>query len=220
MPEIYRDRAEAGRMLARALEDYRGPETIVLGVPRGGVVVAAEVAKALDAPLDVIIARKIGAPMQPELAIGAVISGDHFRVLDEPTIRYLGVPSEYVEHETARQLDEISRRMSLYRGEAPMPDLQGKTVIVVDDGIATGYTMRAALTGLRRLAPGRLVLAVPVAPGATCREMEELADEVVCLQTPEPFLAVGYWYEDFDQTTDQEVTDLLRRYGAARPVRR
>jgi predicted phosphoribosyltransferase len=215
---MFRDRMEAGRMLAEALTRFRGPQTMVLGIPRGGIVVAAEAAAALGAPLDVIIARKIGAPMQPELAIGAVISGDHLRILDRPTIEYLQVPREHIEQETSRQLDEISRRMTLYRGDRPMPDLRGKTVIVVDDGIATGYTIRAALQGLRRLDPGRLVLAVPVAPPSVCQELRELADDVVCLQTPDPFLAVGYWYDDFEQTTDAEVRELLQRYAAARPA--
>jgi putative phosphoribosyl transferase len=208
--EIYRDRVDAGRKLAAALERYAGPDTVVLGVPRGGVVVAAEVARALGAPLDVVLARKLGAPEQPELAIGAVISGDHGRLLDEAAVRYLQVPAEYIEYETQRQLEEIDRRVELYRGEQPGLDLRGKTVIVVDDGVATGYTARAALLGLRRLQPARIVMAVPVAPPATCAALRSAADEVVCLQTPEPFLAVGGWYENFDQGSDEEVAELLR----------
>lgn len=211
MARIFQDRTEAGRLLAEALEPYRGPDTLVLGIPRGGVVVAAEVARALGAPLDVVIARKIGAPTQPELAIGAVVSGDHLRLLDDDAIRYLRVPEEYIERETDRQFAEIARRMQLYRGDRPLPEIRSRTVIVVDDGIATGYTLRAALAGLRRLAPARLVVAVPVAPPSTCAEMRAHADDVVCLETPEPFMAVGAWYEDFDQTSDTEVKHLLSR---------
>lgn len=208
--EIYADRREAGRRLAEALESYRGQDLLVLGVPRGGVVVAAEVARALRAPLDVVIARKIGAPQQPELAIGAVVSGDHIRLLDDYAIHYLRVPPEYVERETQRQLEEIRRRVEQYRGGRPEPAVEGRTVIVVDDGIATGYTVRAALAGLNRRNPGRLVLAIPVAPPAAVEDARRIADDVVCLQTPEPFHAVGNWYEDFDQTSDEEVVQLLR----------
>ncbi len=207
--EMFTDRIEAGQRLASALERFRGPDTVILGVPRGGIVVAAQVARALDVPLDVIIARKIGAPGQPELAIGAVVSGD-IRLLDEMAIRYFGVPREYIERETARQLDEIERRLKSYRGDRPPLEIRGRTVIVIDDGVATGYTIRAALIGLRRLEPRRLVVAVPVAPPSAPRELAEVADEVVVLQTPEPFLAVGAWYEDFEQTDDEEVRQLLR----------
>lgn len=215
MARIFQDRVEAGRLLADVLERYRGPDTLVLGVPRGGVVVAAEVARALNAPLDVVIARKIGAPLQPELAIGAVVSGDHLRLLDQHAIQYLRVPAQYIEQETARQFEEISRRMQLYRGDRPLPEIGGRTVIVIDDGIATGYTLRAALAGLRRLQPARLIVAVPVAPPSTAEEMRHHADEVICLETPEPFMAVGAWYEDFDQTSDAEVKHLLARSYAA-----
>jgi putative phosphoribosyl transferase len=212
---LFSDRAEAGRELARPLAKYRGQDVLVLGVPRGGVTVAVEVARALQAPLDVVMARKIGAPHQPELAIGAVVSGDHMRFLDDAAIQYLQVPDDYLERETQRQLEEINRRMTLLRGDRPLPEIAGRTVIVIDDGIATGYTIRAALAGLRRLHPGHLVVAVPVAPESSCRELEAVADEVVCLHTPEPFMAVGIWYEDFDQVTDEEVQELLRE---ARPV--
>jgi len=206
----YRDRIEAGEKLAVALQAHRGPDTLVLGVPRGGVVVAAPVARALGAALDVMIARKIGAPMQPELAIGAVVSGVGAPLLDEHTIRYLGVSPEYVERETAQQQAEIRRRVEYYRAERSEPDMRGKTVIVVDDGIATGYTIRAALEGMRRLEPARLVVAVPVAPPGALHPLDGVADEVVCLQTPEPFRAVGLWYHDFEQTSDEEVAALLR----------
>jgi putative phosphoribosyl transferase len=173
------------------------------------VVVAAEVARALEAPLDVVIARKLGAPQQPELAIGAVISGGG-RLLDDYAIRYLRVSAEYLEAETARQQEEIRRRISDYRGAEPAPELRGRTVIVVDDGVATGYTIRAALIALREQEPARLIVAVPVAPAASLEELAKVADEVVCLATPEPFLAVGAWYDDFDQTSDAEVIHLLR----------
>lgn len=215
--EIFQDRRAAGRRLAGLLEPYRGAGTLALGVPRGGVVVAAEVAAALAAELDVIIARKLGAPYQPELAIGAVISSG-YRLLDEPAIRYLQVTPEYIEAETERQVAEIRRRMDHYRDGLPAPNVAGRTVLVIDDGIATGYTMRAALAGLRSLEPARLVVAVPVAPPSTCEDLARGADEVVCLQTPEPFLAVGAWYEDFDQVSDEEVTAILRRFrGDASP---
>lgn len=207
--EQFRDRQEAGRILAAALERFRGEETVVLGVPRGGVIVAAEVARALGAPLDVVIARKLGAPFQPELAIGAVVSGGQ-RLLDEPSIRYLEVPAEYIERETARQLAEIDRRLAAYRDGRPPVEIHGKTVILLDDGIATGYTIRAALVGLRSQEAARLIVAVPVAPPATCEELRRLADEVICLKTPDPFLAVGAWYADFEQNTDEEVTRLLQ----------
>jgi putative phosphoribosyl transferase len=209
MPDQFHNREDAGEQLGAALARFRGGDTVVLGVPRGGVIVAAQVARALDAPLDVVMARKLGAPFQPELAIGAVVSGGQ-RLLDEPAIRHYQVPAEYVEKETQNQLDEIERRVELYRQGRPPVDITGKTVILVDDGIATGYTIRAALVGLRSRNARKLVVAVPVAPAPTCADLRRLADEVVCLQTPEPFLAVGAWYEDFEQTTDRQVSELLR----------
>ncbi|MFN3649390.1 MAG: phosphoribosyltransferase [Armatimonadota bacterium] len=212
--QTFLDRTEAGRLLSEPLQRFAGPDTIVLGVPRGGVVVAAEVARALDAPLDVIIARKIGAPMQPELAIGAVVSGGT-RLLDERTIRMLRVSAEYIEEESRRQLEEIRRRVDYYRSGRPEPNLTGRTVIVVDDGIATGYTIRAALEGLRGQGVGKLVVAVPVAPPSAIPQLREIADEVVALRTPEPFMAVGAWYQDFDQSTDEEVARLLAQLGPA-----
>jgi putative phosphoribosyl transferase len=212
---IFADRREAGERLAEALARFRGPGTLVLGIPRGGVVVAAEVARALEAPLDVVIARKIGAPGQPELAIGAVVGGgEGIRLLDEVALRYFNLPAEYIERETERELAEIDRRLREYRGDRPPPEIGGRTVIVIDDGIATGYTIRAALTGLRRLEPRLLVVAVPVAPSSAPRELAAVADEVVCLETPEPFLAVGMWYENFEQTTDEEVRRLLSDHSA------
>jgi putative phosphoribosyl transferase len=213
---FFEDRVDAGRQLARALERYRGPDTLVLGVPRGGVVVAAEVARALGADLDVVIARKIGAPQHPELAIGAVVSGEGERLVDEEAVRYLHVSREYLDAETARQREEIRRRIQEYRGNRPLPNLEGRTVILVDDGIATGYTIRAALVALRRLHPATLVVAAPVAPREVCARLQTLADEVVCLYTPEPFMAVGAWYRDFSQVETGEVAALLREFEAER----
>lgn len=213
-PVPFEDRVDAGRQLAAALKAYCGPDTLVLGVPRGGVVVAAEVARALGAELDVVIARKIGAPQHPELAIGAVVSGEGERLLDQDAIRYLRVSSEYIEEETARQQAEIRRRIHEYRGDRPLPAMRSRTVILVDDGIATGYTIRAALVALRRLQPARLVVAAPVAPQEVCTRLDSLADDVVCLQTPEPFVAVGAWYRDFTQVETEEVVALLREFAS------
>ncbi|MHB0912021.1 MAG: phosphoribosyltransferase [Armatimonadota bacterium] len=204
----FEDRADAGRRLAQALEKYRGPDTVVLAVPRGGVVVGYEVAKHLGAPLDVVVPRKIGAPGQPELAIGAV-AGDEY-VLDESTIRYLGVPERYIAEEVQAEKVEIGRRRALYRGDGPL-DVEGKTVLLVDDGIATGLTIIAAARYLRKMRPARLVLAVPVAPPESIERLRGEVDEVVVLETPEPFWAVGSWYRHFDQTSDREVVDLLHR---------
>jgi putative phosphoribosyl transferase len=203
------NRRDAGAKLAEALERFHGGNTLVLGVPRGGVIVAAEVARSLGAPLDVVLARKLGAPDQPELAIGAVVGGVEARLLDPALIRQLGVPEEYLDEETRRQREEIRRRIVDYRGDRPPPALEGKTVILVDDGIATGYTVRAAIVAILQQRPARLVVAVPVAPAEVCEGLQELADEVVCLSTPDPFYAVGAWYEEFGQNTDDEVRAAL-----------
>jgi putative phosphoribosyl transferase len=213
------DRREAGKYLAKALEEhgYYGDGVLVLGIPRGGVPVAEEVARAMQAPLDVVIARKIRAPYQPELAIGAVVSGDHLRIVSEELARATGATPEYLEQEIRHQQAEIERRWRLYRGDRPAPELEGQTVLVIDDGIATGYTFRAALSGLRRRNPARLVAAVPVAPAESLASLRSLADDVVCLATPEPFLAVGVWYEDFSQTSDEEVIAILQRNWACAP---
>lgn len=206
---IFADRHDAGRRLATALEKYRGADAIVLAIPRGGVVVGDEVAKALGIPLDVIIPRKIGAPYQPELAIGAI--GDDEYVLDEQTVQYLGVSAQYIAEEIERQKHEIERRWKLYRDDRPFPNVMGKTVILVDDGIATGYTTMAAARAIRKRNPGKLVLAVPTAPAESVARLRPEVDELIVLDTPEPFYAVGSWYEVFDQTTDEEVIELLRR---------
>ncbi len=213
---IFRDRAEAGRVLAQRLMDLKGdPDVIVLGVPRGGVVVAAEIARALDAPLDVYITRKLGAPGNPELAIGA-IAEDGTRVVDPETIRLLGVSEAYLSQEQARQQEEIRRRAALYRGDQPPLPLEGKRVILVDDGVATGRTLEAAIRALRQRPIKELILAVPVGPPSTIRRLEPLVDRLEVVATPEPFWAVGMFYEDFRQTSDEEVKRLLAQFRTPR----
>ncbi len=211
----FRDRYEAGERLAEALADLKGrPDLLVLGIPRGGVVVASVVARALGAPLDVVISRKIGAPDNPELAIGAVASGGA-RVLDARLIRMLDVPRRYVEAEMARQETEIARREAVFRGDRPPLEVAGRTVIVVDDGIATGATTVATLRALRQKNPAALILAVPVAPRQAIKRLQREADRVVCLLTPRLFWAVGLYYAYFEQTTDEEVINLLRAQEGA-----
>ena len=209
-PDPFENRAQAGKELANALGDYRNTDCLVLAIPRGGVVVGYEVAQALNCELDVIVPRKIGAPNQPELAIGAIASwGDHEQLLDEPSIRYLGVTKDYLDREVAHQLSEINRRLVAYRGTNEPPDVAGRQVILVDDGIATGYTTRAAALAVRRLKAERIILAVPVAPPDSLQSLAPYVDETICLKTPTPFMAVGYWYRNFDQVTDEEVQHLL-----------
>jgi putative phosphoribosyl transferase len=204
------DRHDAGRRLAARLLSFRDEAPAVLALPRGGVPVGYEIARALAAPLDVIVVRKLGAPDEPELGIGAVVDGDaSLGVLNESIMRSLGVSQEYLDAEIAMQLAEIRRRQALYRsGRARVP-IAGRTAIVVDDGLATGSTMRAALRSVRRADPARLVLAVPVAPADVLSSFATEVDETVCLATPDPFDAVGLFYRDFTQTTDEEVTRLL-----------
>lgn len=219
---VFADRRDAGRRLAAALMHLGLAEPIVLALPRGGVPIGYEVARALDAPLDVVLVRKIGAPHQPELGIGAVVDGREPQVvLDDALVRLVGPPPGYIEGETRRQLAEIERRRALYRSACPSLSPAGRTVIVVDDGIATGGTARAVLRALARLHPLSLVLAVPVAPPDTLTAFSADADDVVCLSTPAMFRAVGEHYEDFDQTTNEEVVRLLRQAqegrGAAIP---
>lgn len=206
---IFEDRADAGRRLAEALNDYQGQDVVVLGLPRGGVVVAREVARALKAPLDVAVARKIPAPGNPELAIGAV-AADGTVVMDPMADLYPGITPSYIGRAVAQEVAEIERRLQAYRGDRPPAALKDKVVIVVDDGIATGNTMLAALRALRRDAPKELVLAVPVAPPSSIERLRSETDRVVALQTPEPFYAVGEWYRNFDQTSDEEVVRLLQ----------
>ena len=205
----FRDRADAGRLLAERLSHYAGrDDVLVLGLPRGGVPVAAEVARALGAPLDVFLVRKLGLPGQEELAMGAIASGGA-RVLNEELVETLGIPEALIDAVAAREEEELRRRERLYRGERPPPEVEGKTVILVDDGLATGSSMRAAVAALRRLRPARIVVAVPTAPVSTCEELRPEVDELVCARTPQPFYAVGIWYENFNQTTDEEVRRLL-----------
>jgi putative phosphoribosyl transferase len=205
----FRDRAEAGRALARALSHYAGRDNVVvLALPRGGVPVGYEVAKELGAPLDVFLVRKLGVPGHEELAMGAIASGGVL-VLDEGVLRWLGISEHQLQKTLAKELDELRRREAAYRGGRPLPDLKGKTVILVDDGLATGASMQAAARAVRRHEPARIVIAVPVASRATCDKFRDEVDEVVCAVTPAPFHAVGNWYEDFSQTTDDEVRELL-----------
>ncbi len=212
---IFKDRTHAGQLLAKQLERYRGTDALVLALPRGGVPVGAEIARALSADMDTVIPRKIGAPGDPELAIGAV-SGHGGVLLNEDLVRALGVPREYIREAVARERAEIERRSRLYRGVEPAPHIEGRTVIVVDDGIATGYTMLAALRGVREEKPARLVAAVPVAPPDSVARLEAEADEVVVLSRPVPFFAVGQFYEDFSQVSDEEVRDILARVRSRR----
>jgi len=206
----FQDRHEAGQLLAEELAPLRGQkDLIVLGIPRGGVVVAYEVAKRLEAPLDVYITRKIGAPYNPELAIGAVAS-DGTVVLDHTLIARVGASDDYVQAETERQRREIERRLAAYRGSRSELDLEGKTVILVDDGIATGATVLASLRAIKQHKPAQLILAVPVGPPDTIHLLSQEADRVVCLYTPEIFWAVGAFYAVFDQTSDAEVIQLLQ----------
>lgn len=207
----FTDRRDAGVRLAEALSFLKGrPDLLILAVPRGGVVVGFEVARVLEAPLDVVIARKIGAPQNPELAIGAV-APDGTTVLDEELVAALGVSREYIRTAAERARQEIGRRLLTYRGDRPAPVVAGKTVVLVDDGVATGATTQAAIRYLRQQQPRELILAVPVGPPDTVRMLEREVDRAVVLSTPEPFWAVGAFYDMFEQTTDEEVVDLLRQ---------
>ena len=211
MREIFRNRTEAGQLLAAKLMRYKDHRNlIVLGLPRGGVVTAFEVAKALRAPLDVFVVRKLGTPGRRELAMGAIATGA-VRVLNEEVVEGFGIPKEVIDAVTAREEQELKRREVAYRGSYSEPEVRGKTVILVDDGIATGSTIRAAVRALSAQRPARLIVAVPTAAGSTCRELRPEVDELVALMTPELFSGVGEWYQDFSQTSDAEVTNLLER---------
>jgi len=213
---VFRDRADAGRRLAQRLHGYANrPDVIVLALPRGGVPVGYEVARALGAPLDVFLVRKLGYPGQEEFAFGAIASGG-VRVLNMNLLRRFHVPDATVEAIAARELRELERRETAYRGSTAPPSVRGRTVVLVDDGVATGSTMRAAAAALRRMDPARIVVAVPVGAADSCRDFGEVVDEVVCAETPAPFQAVGQWYDDFPQTTDDEVRELLERARAER----
>ena len=209
---MFADRIEAGARLAEALEHLEGEDVVVLGVPRGGVEVAAEVARARGWPLDIVIPRKVGAPFNPELGLGAIAAG--VRVLDERMIHTLNVSPDYLEEEISAQEEEIHRRTEAYRGGRAPLGVRGKVAVVVDDGVATGGTAAAAVRWAKAQGATRVVLAIPVAPREALMRLSKEADEVVCLGTPEPFFAVGQWYERFPQTSDREVVELLERARA------
>jgi len=214
--DTFRDRTEAGQVLAHKLMAYaRRPGVLVLSLPRGGVPVAYEVAQALAAPLDVFLVRKLGVPGHEELAMGAIASGGT-RVLNAEVVDALQIEPEVIEAVAQRETQELRRREQLYRRGRPPLDVRGCVVILVDDGLATGSSMRAAVQALRQMGPARIVVAVPTAPPETCAEFEDLADEVVCAITPRHFYGVGAWYQNFEQTTDDEVRALLQR--AAQPA--
>lgn len=218
MWSTFRDRREAGQRLAEALLPYASSNrVIVLGLPRGGVPVAFEVARRLGAPLDVCIVRKLGVPGHEELAMGAIASGG-VELLSTRTVRELGITSEDVARVVAHERRELERREHAYREGQPALDVRGRVVIVVDDGLATGASMHAAVTALRRREPAAIVVAVPVAPATTCEELRRIADACVCLHTPAPFYGVGQWYIDFGQTTDDEVRELLVAARAHEPA--
>ena len=207
----FRDRRDAGRQLGEEVRRRYGTrsDALVLALPRGGVPVAFEVAQAIDAPLDVFIVRKLGFPGHEELAMGAIASGG-VRVLNDEVLRYSPVPQRAIDEATAREQQELERRERSYRGTRPPLDVTSRTVFVVDDGLATGSTMRAAVRALRRMNSSEVIVAVPVAAAETCEDLRREVDDLICLSTPSPFQAVGLWYEDFDQTSDAEVLELLR----------
>ncbi|HYY93957.1 MAG TPA: phosphoribosyltransferase family protein [Pyrinomonadaceae bacterium] len=209
---LFRDRTDAGRRLAARLGEYAGRSgVLVLALPRGGLPVAFEVARALRTPLGVFLVRKLGVPGDEELAMGAIAAGG-VCVVNEAVVRELGIGSEAFEEVAARERTELERRERAYLGDVPAaPEARGRTVILVDDGLATGSTMRAAAEAVRRQGPERVVVAVPVAARETCEELRAEVDEVVCAETPEPFRGVGRWYQDFSQTTDEEVRELLAK---------
>lgn len=211
MLQKFRNRTEAGKLLASQLTDYANrSDVLVLGLPRGGVPVAYEVAKELDAPLDVCLVRKLGVPGHKELAMGAIAAGG-VRVINENVIDWLRISPETINEVAAMEIRELDRRSHIYRGNRPLPKVKNHTIILVDDGIATGATIRAAISTLKKQKPRKLVVAVPVAGVSTCEELEAEVDEVVCILKPEDLYAIGLWYEDFQQTTDAEVCELLTR---------
>lgn len=219
MQLVFKDRSEAGRMLASRLGDLANrPDVIVLALPRGGVPVGFEVAKALNAPLDVFLVRKLGVPGHEELAMGAIASGG-VRVLNRDVIDSLEIPQQIIEAIALRESRELERREREYRGKRPPLDVHGRTVILVDDGLATGSSMRVAATALKEKQPAQMIVAVPVASPITCAEFQSEVDRVVCALTPEPFWAVGQWYQDFSPTSDEEVRSLLDR-ATSLPIRK
>jgi putative phosphoribosyl transferase len=217
---LYRDRLEAGRILATKLTAYADrKDVVVLALPRGGVPVAFEVAEALQAPLDVFVVRKLGVPGHEELAMGAIATGGMY-IVNEHVVHMLAIPDSVIEEVAEREQKELERREQLYRDDLPPPDVRDRTIILVDDGLATGSTMRAAVAALRKQHPAHIVVAVPVAAPVVRDEFKAEVDEIVCASTPEPFFGVGYWYEDFSQTSDEEVHDLLALSEQERPLQR
>jgi putative phosphoribosyl transferase len=215
---LFKDRADAGRKLAQELPGYGGrTDVIVLGLPRGGVPVAFEVAKALKAPLDIFLVRKLGAPGQKELAMGAIAPGG-VRVLNHDVVQALNISDEIIETIAAEEQQELERREQAYRGDRPKPDVRGRTVILVDDGLATGASMRAAVIALRGQEPARIIVAVPTAAPETCEALKGEVDEIVCVATPQPFLGIGASYEEFSQMTDEEVRELIEQASSLLPA--
>jgi len=215
---LFKDRRAAGRALAGNLASYAGlDDVLVMALPRGGVPVGYEVARALDIPLDVFVVRKLGVPGQPELAMGAIASGG-VRVLNDEVLRIVKVPAALIDQIEEREREELRRRELAYREGRPALDVTGKSVILVDDGLATGSTMRAAVRALKRQHAARVIVAVPVGASESCLALEKEADQVICLEQPEDFRAVGLWYDDFTQTTDAEVRELLEKASANTPV--
>jgi putative phosphoribosyl transferase len=207
----FKNREDAGKKLARKLENYSDhQDLVVLGLPRGGVPVAFEVTKALSCPLDVFVVRKLGTPQNPELAMGAIASGN-VRVMNDEVVRRSGVSDEEIDRVAKKEQEALEKRESIYRGARPEIDLEGKTVILVDDGLATGATMRAAVRALKEHQPGKIVVAVPTAPPDTCQAFQSEVDEVICLETPRPFFGVGGSYKNFSQTTNEEVREYLEK---------
>jgi putative phosphoribosyl transferase len=208
---FFNDRADAGRKLAKRLTEYANrPDVLILALPRGGVPVAFEVAKELNVKMDVFIVRKLGVPGNEELAMGA-ISSDNIRVLNEDVIRAFQIPQKIIEEVAENEFKELERRERIYRGNRPKPNISGSTVILIDDGLATGATMRAAVEAVKTKSPSKVVIAVPTAAPDTCSSLGNEVDKIICVATPEPFYGVGAWYEDFSQTTDREVCELLSR---------
>jgi putative phosphoribosyl transferase len=207
---LFRDREDAGRRLAERLSEYRDEDPVVLALPRGGVPVGYEISLCLGAPLDVLVARKLGAPGREEFGIGAVAQGG-VRVLNEDAVWELGISDEYIERIAKKETEEIGRRLALLRGDRPEPEVGGRTAILVDDGLATGVTARAAIEAIRLHDPQRIVLAVPVCAAQTAKTMRSEVDELVCLEAPSDLVAIGFWYEDFYQVPDEEVVGLLER---------
>lgn len=215
---IFKNRTDAGRKLAKELERFRGQSNVlVLGLPRGGVPVAFEVAQALNVPLDVWLVRKLGVPGREELAMGAIASGGT-RVLNQEVIQMLGISEKAIAEVEAKERRELKRREQAYRGDRPELDVSGRTVILVDDGLATGASMRAAVQALKTQQPAELIVAVPTAAPQTCAEFEDEVDQIVCATTPEPFMGVGAWYEEFPQTSDKEVRELLHQAAEQQPA--